>query len=93
MPASHALYADLIPERVRGKILGRLAAFFNLGAIVGPILSTWLYDVYMSSTFEIPWLSNLVIRGVGIPFFVSGAMGLFSLFLLLAFVEEPRRRR
>jgi MFS family permease len=91
MPASRALRADLIPERVRGKLFGRLAAFFSLGAILGPVLSTWLYDVYRFSTFEVPWLGNLLVKGAGIPFFISSGIGLFSLFLVLAFVEEPRR--
>ncbi len=92
MPASRALNADLIPENVRGKLFGRLAAFFSLGAILGPALSTWVYDAYRFQTFEIPWFGNFVVKGSGIPFFVSSAVGLFSLFLLLAFVEEPRRR-
>jgi len=91
MPASRALNADLIPEKVRGKLFGRLAAFFSLGAILGPVLSTWLYDAYRFQTFEVPWLGNLLVRGAGIPFFISSAIGLLSLFLLLAFVEEPRR--
>jgi len=93
MPASRALRADLIPEKVRGRLFGRFAAFFSLGAILGPVLSTWLYDAYRFSTFKIPWLGNFAVRGAGIPFFVSSAIGLFSLFLVLAFVEEPRRRR
>ena len=91
MPASRALNADLIPEKVRGKLFGRLAAFFSLGAILGPVLSTWLYDAYRFQTFEVPWMGNLLVRGAGIPFFISSAIGLLSLFLLLAFVEEPRR--
>jgi MFS family permease len=92
MPASRALNADLIPEKVRGKLFGRMAAFFSLGAILGPVLSTWIYDAYRFQSFEIPWLGNFIVKGAGIPFFVSSAIGLFSLFLLLAFVEEPRRR-
>ena len=92
MPASRALNADLIPEKVRGKLFGRLAAFFSLGAVLGPVLSTWIYAAYRFQAFEVPWLGNLVVRGAGIPFFVSSAIGLFSLFLLLAFVEEPRRK-
>jgi MFS family permease len=91
MPASRALNADLIPEKVRGKLFGRLAAFFSLGAILGPVLSTWLYDAYRFQTFKVPWLGNLLVRGAGIPFFISSAIGLLSLFLLLAFVGEPRR--
>jgi len=92
MPASRALNADLIPEKIRGKLLGRMAAFFSLGAILGPVLSTWIYDAYRFQSFEVPWFGNLVVRGIGVPFFVSSAIGLFSLFLLLVFVEEPRRR-
>jgi MFS family permease len=91
MPASRALNADLIPEKVRGKLFGRMAAFFSIGAILGPVLSTLIYDALRFQTFQIPWLGNLSIRGAGIPFFVSSAIGLFSLFLLLAFVKEPRR--
>jgi len=58
---------------------------------LGPILSTLVYDVYRSSTFEIPLFGGIAVRGAGIPFFVSSVIGLFSLFLLLAFVEEPKR--
>jgi MFS family permease len=91
MPASRALNADLIPERLRGKLFGRMRAFFSLGAILGPILSTWIYDAYRFQTFVIPWIGNLTVRGAGIPFLISSIVGLFSLFLLLTFVEEPKR--
>ncbi|UCG36721.1 MAG: MFS transporter [Candidatus Bathyarchaeota archaeon] len=93
MPAARALNADIVPEKVRGKLFGRLAAFFSLGAILGPVLSTLIYDTYRFSTFNVSWLGNLAIRGVGIPFLISSAIGLFSLLLLLVFVEEPRRAR
>jgi len=92
MPASRALNADLIPEKVRGKLFGRLAAFFSLGAVLGPVLSTLIYDAYRYQVFEVPWLGNLIVRGAGFPFFVSSSVGLFSLLLLLVFVEEPIRR-
>jgi MFS family permease len=91
MPASRALNADLIPEKLRGKLFGRMRAFFSLGAILGPILSTAIYDTYRFQTFIIPWIGNLPIRGAGIPFLISSIIGLFSLFLLLTFVEEPKR--
>lgn len=91
MPASRALNADLIPENLRGKLLGRMRAFFSLGAILGPILSTLIYDAYRFQTFKIPWMGNVMVRGAGIPFLISGIVGLFSLFLLLTFVEEPKR--
>jgi MFS family permease len=93
MPASRALNADLIPERARGKLLGRLAAFFSLGAILGPVLSTWIYEANRFSEIAIPPFDNIVVRGAGIPFFISSALGLLSLFLLLAFVKEPKRNK
>ena len=92
MPASRALNADLIPEKMRGKLFGRLAAFFSLGAILGPVFSTLVYAAYRGSTFELPWLGNLLVRGAGIPFLISSVIGLFSLALLVAFVEEPERK-
>lgn len=91
MPASRALNADLVPEKVRGKLFGRLAAFFSLGAVLGPILSTLIYDAYRFQTLQIPIL-NLTVRGAGLPFFISSAIGLLSLTLLLVFVQEPKRR-
>lgn len=91
MPASRALNADLIPEKMRGKLFGRMRAFFSLGAVVGPILSTLIYDRYRFQTFVIPWIGNLNVRGAGIPFLISSVVGLFSLFLLLKFVDEPKR--
>jgi MFS family permease len=91
MPAARALNADLIPESLRGKLFGRMSAFFNIGAIAGPILSTVLYDRYRYQTFTVPWLNYVVFPGAGIPFFISGIIGLFSLALLLTFVKEPQR--
>lgn len=89
MPAARALQADLIPEKIRGKLFGRMGACFSLGAVLGPVLSTWVYAVYRYKTFEI---GSLVIKGAGLPFIISSFIGLFSLFLLLAFVEEPKRK-
>jgi MFS family permease len=89
MPAARALQADLIPEKIRGKLFGRMGACFSLGAVLGPVLSTWIFAVYRYKTFEI---GGLVIKGAGLPFIISSFIGLFSLFLLLAFVEEPKRK-
>jgi MFS family permease len=92
MPASRALNADLVPESIRGKLFGRIAAFFSLGAILGPILSTWIYSTYRFQVFEVASLGGLVVRGAGLPFFISSSIVLFSLFLLLVFVEQTRKK-
>jgi MFS family permease len=93
MPASRALNADLVPENLRGKLFGRMAAFFSLGAVLGPVLSTWVYATYRFQVFEIASLGGLVVKGAGFPFFISSTIGLLSLFLLLVFVEEPKKNR
>lgn len=92
MPAGRALRADLVPSKIRGKLFGRLQAFFNLGMISGPIIGTWLYDIYKNEVFRVTWPVVFNIRGLGIPFFISGILGLTSLTLLLLFVKEPPRR-
>jgi MFS family permease len=87
MPASRALNADLVPEQIRGKLFGRMGAFFSLGAIVGPVLSTWLYAAYRERILVVPWLGHLTLRGAGLPFIISSGIGLASLLRLLVFVE------
>lgn len=92
MPATHALRADLVPEEVRGKFFGRLQAFFNAGMIIGVLLGPWIFDRYKNEVFRITWPIEISIRGHGLPFFISAALGLIALALLLIFVEEPPRR-
>ena len=37
MPATRSLQADLVPGRIRGKLIGTIQAFSNVGAVIGPI--------------------------------------------------------
>lgn len=92
MPAGRALRADLVPAKIRGKIFGRFTAFFYAGMVAGALLGPWLFDTFESETFRIEWLGGLTVKGMGLPFFVSGIMGLLALVLLLVFVEEPQRK-
>jgi MFS family permease len=92
MPAGRALRADLVPEKVRGKLFGRFAASFDVGMVAGALLGPWLFETFKFEEFRIGWLGGLTLRGIGVPFFVSGIMGLISLALLLAFVKEPPRK-
>ena len=92
MPAVRALRADLVPAKIRGKLFGRLQAFFNWGMIGGTILGPWIYDLYRYKVFRVTWLANLNVKGLGLPFFISGILGLAALLLLLIFVKEPPRQ-
>jgi MFS family permease len=90
MPAAKALEADLVPEKIRGKLFGRFEALFHFGMVLGVLLGPWLFSTFQFETFMV---GGLLIKGAGLPFFVSGIFGLISLILLLIFVEEPRKRR
>ena len=92
MPATNALRADLVPSAVRGKLFGRDNAFFQTGMIIGPILSTWIYDMYRAEVFKISLLSDFNFTGAGLPFIISGILGLLALGLLLVFVKEPVKK-
>jgi len=87
-PAMQALRADVVPREARGKLFGLYNTFFNAGDIVGPVIATYLYDLYRFETLNI-W--GLALPGYGIPFFVNSSIGLFSLAILLIFVKEPKK--
>jgi len=92
MPATRALRADLVPAKVRGKLFGRLQAFFSWGMIGGTILGPWIYELYRDKTFRGTWPFVFAVKGLGLPFFISGILGLVALALLLIFVKEPPRQ-
>ena len=93
MPADRALRADLVPAKTRGKLFGKLQAFFNWGMIGGTILGPWIYDLYRYETFRVTWPFVFDVKGLGFPFFISGILGLTALALLLIFVKEPPRAK
>jgi len=90
MPAMQALRADLVPPEERGRLFGLYRTFFDAGDIAGPVLSTYLYDIYRTETFNI---GGLVMPGYGMPFYVNSIIGIFTTAALLLFVEEPRKEK
>jgi len=89
MPAMQALRADIVPPKARGRLFGLYNTFFTAGDIVGPVIATYLYDLYRFETLHI---GGLALPGYGMPFFVNSSLGLLSLAILLVFVEEPSAR-
>lgn len=85
MPAMQALRADVVPKEVRGKMFGLYNTFFNAGDIVGPIISTVLYDIYRTASWNI---GGITVPGYGIPFFVNSILGIVTTSVLIAFVKE-----
>lgn len=87
MPALRALRADLTPPEVRGHFFGLFMTAFTAGDIIGPLISTYLYDILRAEVFEI---GGLQLPGYGIPFFVQAILGVASTIMLQVLVMEPR---
>jgi len=75
-----ALRADLAPPENRGKLFGLYRTFFDAGDIFGPVMATYLYDVYRFKTFKI---GHFTIPGYGVPFYVNTVIGLITIGILL----------
>jgi len=89
MPAMRALRADLSPIEARGRFFGMFMTAFTAGDIIGPIIGTYLYDIYRFKSLK---LGGLIFPGYGIPFFVNSILGIATTVSLLAFVKEPNHR-
>ncbi|MBT7913864.1 MFS transporter, partial [Candidatus Bathyarchaeota archaeon] len=87
MPAFRALRADLVPPNVRGRVFGLFGTAFTAGSVVGPIIGTWIYDTYRTTTFNVLGLS---LPGYGIPFFINMVLGLVSTTMIMLLIEEPK---
>lgn len=83
-----ALRADLAPAEIRGRLFGLYRTFFDVGDIAGPIMATYLYDVYRFETIQI---GGFKVPGYGVPFYVNTVIGLITITILLAFVKVEKK--
>lgn len=87
-PAMRALQADLVPERIRGRLIGNLHQFNNLGAALGSMVGGALWDLAGGISFS---AAGFVLPARLAPFFLSGALTTASALLVWRLVLEPRR--
>ncbi len=88
VPPMRAMQADIVHPSERGKQYGRIEMFNNIGAMIGPLIGGFLYDLFHETSFNI---GNLVLVGGGIPFVLSGIIGIFGVTLILLFIEETKK--
>jgi MFS family permease len=88
-PAMRALQADLVPERVRGRLIGTLHQYNNLGAVVGPILGGLSWDLLEGRELS---MADLAVPADVLPFLLSAILLALSALMVFAFVREPPRR-
>ena len=80
-----ALRADLAPPEIRGRLFGLYRTCFDAGDVIGPLVSTFLYDLYRFDIFKI---GGLTVPGYGVPFYINSIVGLAVLAVLLLFVRH-----
>jgi DHA1 family multidrug resistance protein-like MFS transporter len=79
-----ALRADLAPQEIRGRLFGLYRMFFDAGDIIGPLMATYLYDLYRFDTLNLGVVS---VPGYGVPFYINSIIGLIVIIILLLFVK------
>ena len=79
-----ALRADLAPQEIRGRLFGLYRMFFDAGDIIGPLMATYLYDLYRFDTLNLGVVS---VPGYGVPFYINSIIGLIVIVILLLFVK------
>jgi DHA1 family multidrug resistance protein-like MFS transporter len=82
-----ALRADLAPPEIRGRLFGLYRTCFDAGDVIGPLVATFLYDLYRFDVFKI---GGLTVPGYGVPFYINSIIGLAVLAVLLLFVRHER---
>jgi len=85
-PALRALQADIVPEGVRGRLIGMLESMMNMGAVIGAPLGGYLWDEFHQQSLGLP----SPLDGSIVPFVISGMLGLIAVSLVLFYVRETR---
>ena len=83
-----SLRADLAPLEIRGRLFGLYRTFFDVGDMFGPVMGTYLYDLYRFKTIQI---GGFKAPGYGIPFYLNSFIGLITITMLLVFVKVEKK--
>ncbi len=84
-PSFRSLQSNITPEVVRGKEFGIAKSFDNLGAVIGPILGGFLYDVYAPMNF---YINEMHYFGTGIVFSLSGMIAIIGGLVIFTMVDD-----
>ncbi len=90
IPSFRALQADLAPPKIRGKVFGTVQAMFNVGAMMGPVIGGYLYQLYAAKKLT---LGGVSFPGEALSFWVSAIIGFISITLFVLMVEDPKSRK
>jgi MFS family permease len=85
MPAFRALQADLVVAEKRGLEFGNVQMFFNLGAVIGPIIGGILYDHFRYDSWNI---AGITTYGIEVIMIITTIIAFFSAMVTLLFVKK-----
>ena len=85
VPSMRAQLADLTPQESRGRLFGLYNSFFTAGDIAGPVIGTFLYDLFRFQTWN---FAGLALPGYGMPYYVNSLIGIATIVALVALVKE-----
>ncbi|MBN1677093.1 MAG: MFS transporter [Candidatus Thermoplasmatota archaeon] len=85
-PALRALQADIVPEAIRGRLIGVLESMSNVGSVVGAIAGGLLWDYFHGIDLGLPEPFD----GTVIPFVISGLLGVFTVSMVQLLVKDGR---
>ena len=75
----------MTPQETRGRLFGLYNSFFTAGDISGPIIATYLYDLFRFQGWKV---GGLTVPGYGMPYYVNSIIGIFTIAVLLGLVKE-----
>lgn len=87
IPNFRGLQADVVLAKERGKVFGRTQTAFNFGAVMGPIVGAYLYDIMKGRVFEI---AGFKFVGEGVPFVLTAIFQFSLLYFVLKFYYPVR---
>ena len=82
-PALRAMQADVVPERVRGRLIGVLESMSNLGSVIGAPMGGLMWDAFHGTDLGMQFMT-----GTNVPFLISGGLGLVTVSLVLLAVKD-----
>jgi MFS family permease len=85
MPAFRALQADLVEADKRGLEFGNVQMFFNLGAVIGPIIGGIIYDQFRYDSWII---SGFTVYGLEVIMIITTIMAFISALVTILFVKK-----
>ncbi|MHA2249894.1 MAG: MFS transporter [Candidatus Kariarchaeaceae archaeon] len=89
MPSFRSLQADVVLPVERGAIFGRTQTWFNIGAVFGPIIGTYVYEQMINRRFSLLG-GKITFIGEATPFILTGLLQLLMLIVVLQ-LQFPKK--